>query len=74
MHSQGLWAYGDETWRGEDLTDFAVEALDGGVGTVEDASYEVGRSYLVVDTEPWIFGKKVMLPAGIVEQVDGTAK
>jgi hypothetical protein len=24
----------------------------------------------VVDTGPWIFGKKVMLPAGIVDRVD----
>jgi hypothetical protein len=24
----------------------------------------------VVDTGPWIFGKKVMLPAGVVNQVD----
>ena len=24
------------------------------------------ESYLIVDTGPWIFGKKVMLPAGVV--------
>jgi len=24
----------------------------------------------VVDTGPWIFGKKVMLPAGVVREVD----
>jgi hypothetical protein len=24
----------------------------------------------VIDTGPWIFGKKVMLPAGIVDRVD----
>ena len=26
--------------------------------------------YIVVDTGPWIFGKKVMLPAGVVRRVD----
>ena len=31
---------------------------------------EAGRSLLVVDTGPWIFGKKVVLPAGIVDRVD----
>ena len=74
MQSQGLWAYSDETWHGKDLTDFAAEALDGGVGTVKDASDEIGSSYLIIDTGPWMFGKKVMLPAGIVEQVDHSAK
>ena len=27
-------------------------------------------SYIVVDTGPWIFGKKVMLPAGVIHRVD----
>ena len=31
-----------------------------------------GRSYLVVDTGPWIFGKKVMLPAGVIRSIDTT--
>ena len=30
----------------------------------------MGSSYLVVDTGPWIFGKKVMLPAGVIQTVD----
>ena len=30
----------------------------------------MNASYLVVDTGPWIFGKKVMLPAGVVSRVD----
>ena len=25
---------------------------------------------MVVDTGPWIFGKKVLLPAGVVDRVD----
>ena len=27
-------------------------------------------SFIVVDTGPWIFGKKVMLPAGVIRDVD----
>ncbi|HSI97668.1 MAG TPA: hypothetical protein VK926_04845 [Gaiellaceae bacterium] len=53
-----------------DLTGFDVEALDGSIGKVDEATYETGRSYLVIDTGPWIFGKKVMLPAGVVRSVD----
>jgi hypothetical protein len=52
------------------LTGFSVEALDGSIGKIDEASNEVGSSYLVVDTGPWIFGKKVMLPAGVVRDVD----
>ncbi len=65
----GLWEYGDPTF-GTDLTGYSVEATDGGIGKIDEATNEVGSSYLVVDTGPWIFGKKVMLPAGVVERVD----
>ncbi|HEX3290060.1 MAG TPA: hypothetical protein VHR46_01605 [Gaiella sp.] len=49
---------------------YGVEATDGSIGKVDDATYDVGSSYLVVDTGPWIFGKKVMLPAGVIQSVD----
>ena len=49
---------------------YGVEATDGSIGKVDEATYDVGSSYLVVDTGPWIFGKKVMLPAGVIESVD----
>ncbi len=52
------------------MTGFEVEATDGSIGKVDEATYDTGRSYLVVDTGPWIFGKKVMLPAGIVHRID----
>jgi hypothetical protein len=65
-----LWTYPDyDTWRGTDITGFSVEATDGGIGSVDEATYEVGTSYIVVDTGPWIFGKKVMLPAGVIDRV-----
>jgi hypothetical protein len=25
---------------------------------------------MIVDTGPWIFGKKVMLPAGVIQRID----
>jgi hypothetical protein len=53
-----------------DMTGFKVEALDGNIGKVDEATHDVGGSYLVVDTGPWIFGKKVMLPAGTIKSVD----
>jgi hypothetical protein len=66
-----MWVYSEtEMLSGSDLTDFEVEAIDGGIGKVDEASYEAGSSYLVIDTGPWIFGKKVLVPAGIVDRVD----
>jgi hypothetical protein len=69
------WTYGDAETIGVDmqnldLTGFSVEATDGGIGKVDEATYETSRSYIVVDTGPWIFGKKVLLPASVVQRVD----
>lgn len=58
--------------RSTDVTGYGVEALDGSIGKIDEATYDTGSSYLIVDTGPWIFGKKVMLPAGVVLRVDTT--
>ena len=55
---------------GQTWWDFDVEATDGGIGTIDEATYDVGSSYVVVDTGPWIFGSKVMLPAGTIGRLD----
>ena len=70
MTTGDLWTYRGERAEGRDLTGYDVEALDGGIGKVHEATFEVGGSYIVVDTGPWIFGKKVLLPAGVIERVD----
>jgi len=70
MASTDIWAYGQQKWTTSDLTGFNVEARDGGIGKIDEASYDVGAGYIVVDTGPWIFGKKVLLPAGVVNRVD----
>ena len=33
-------------------------------------TYDVGSSYIVVDTGPWILGRKVLLPAGVIQEID----
>jgi hypothetical protein len=65
-----LWNYGDDLERSSDLEGFGVEALDGDVGKIDDAAYAPGSSYIVVDTGPWIFGKRVMIPARAIVRVD----
>ena len=52
------------------LVGYEVHASDGDIGKIDEASDEVGTSRLVVDTGPWILGRKVILPAGTVQRVD----
>ena len=70
MSTLNMWEYSDVTWSSVDLVGFSVEALDGSIGKIDEASNDVGSRYIVVDTGPWIFGKKVLLPAGIIDAVD----
>ena len=49
---------------------YGVEALDGSIGKVDDTTLDTGAGTFVVDTGPWIFGKKVMLPIGVFRSVD----
>jgi hypothetical protein len=53
-----------------DIVGYDVEAVDGAIGEVSKATYDAGASYVVVDTGPWILGKRVMLPAATVKRVD----
>jgi hypothetical protein len=76
MQTTDVWIYRDkgqlgyDPTGGRDITGFKVEALDGSIGKVDDATNEVGESFIIVDTGPWIFGKKVMLPAGVIQRID----
>jgi hypothetical protein len=74
MTTAEIWTYREQIWGTTDLTGYSVEATDGGIGKVDEATNEVGGSYIVVDTGPWIFGKKVMLPAGVIERIDSDSE
>ena len=63
-----MWTHRDSSLA-NDLTGFSVEATDGGIGKVDEASNDVGASYIVVDTGVWIFGKEVLLPAGTIQSI-----
>ena len=66
-----IWTYRDSANLGNtDISGFKVEAIDGEIGAIDEATWDVGSSFLVVDTGPWIFGKKVLLPAGVIDRVD----
>ncbi|SEK46966.1 hypothetical protein [Streptacidiphilus jiangxiensis] len=67
-----IWGYGPASRysSGMDLTGYKVEARDGHVGKVDDATDEVGSAFVVVNCKPWLIGKHVMLPAGTITVVD----
>jgi hypothetical protein len=69
-----IWAYTDQKISQLDLVGYSVEATDGSIGKIDEATNEVGGSYIIVDTGPWIFGKHVVLPAGVIDHVDTQEK
>jgi hypothetical protein len=67
-----MWDYRtDLQTSARDLVGYDVEATDGHIGKIDEATYDAGSAFLVVDTGFWIFGKKRMIPAGVVERLDG---
>jgi len=72
VYELDMWNYRDrdDDRSPVDVAGFGVEAIDGSIGKVDEASYETDSSLIVVDTGPWIFGKKVMLPAGVIDRID----
>ena len=66
-----LWTYPDQYQSSPlDIDGFNVVATDGEIGKIDEATYDVSSSYVVVDTGPWIFGRKVLLPAGVIQSID----
>ena len=60
----------EPTWATTDLVGFDVEATDGKVGKVDEKTKGVQNQGFIVDTGPWILGKKVLLPAGIIQSIE----
>jgi hypothetical protein len=68
-----IWNFPSSDWTSDrDLVGYDVEATDGSIGKIDETTLEAGRQHLVVDTGFWIFGKKRMIPAGTVKQIDHT--
>ncbi|WP_062350977.1 hypothetical protein [Herbidospora yilanensis] len=66
------WSYqeGVVSGAGVSVIGFDVEAVNGKIGEVDEQSDAVGDSYIVVDTGFWIFGKKVIMPASTITEID----
>ena len=70
MSATEIWTFRETVTAPTNVDGYEVEAIDGSIGKVDEATNEVGGSYIVVDTGPWIFGKKVLLPAGVIDRID----
>jgi hypothetical protein len=53
-----------------DIVGYSIEAIDGEVGKVAKANNATASRCLVVSTGPWIFGKRVVLPADAIDYLD----
>ena len=68
---KAIWTYPDASaWSDADIIGYDVEATDGSIGKVDESSAVAGSAYVVVDTGFWIFGKKRLIPAGVIDRVD----
>lgn len=57
-----------------DLIGYQVLATDGAIGHIDEATDEIDASGLVVDTGFWIFGKRRLIPAGVIDRIDAEAR
>ncbi|MGZ4675864.1 MAG: PRC-barrel domain-containing protein [Acidimicrobiia bacterium] len=53
-----------------DLAGYRVEATDGHIGDVDEATFDETTGSLVVDTGFWIFGKRRLVPVGLIDAID----
>lgn len=49
---------------------YDVVAMDGRIGTIDESSGHFGANCLVVDAEPCLAGRKILVPADTVRKVD----
>ena len=65
-----MWSYRVDVLDPRDIGGYKIHAHDGEIGKVDKHDIDTGRGYLLVTTGPWILGKTVMLPAGVIERID----
>ncbi|MER8226190.1 PRC-barrel domain containing protein [Streptomyces sp. NPDC094143] len=76
MTIERIWSYAPDSGHveGQDLTGFTVVAADGTIGHVDREADPHGLRHLVVDTGVWVFGRSVLVPAGVVTGIDTQAR
>ncbi|WP_081240783.1 PRC-barrel domain-containing protein [Streptomyces viridosporus] len=72
MPIDSIWSYAPDLTnvQGRDLTGYTVVAHDGTIGHVDRQADHHGMRHLVVDTGVWVFGRSVLVPVGVVANID----
>ncbi len=66
-----LWNYREGTMSADsDVVGYDVEATDGTIGKIDASTNDTDHAHVVVDTGWWIFGKKRLIPAGVIAVID----
>lgn len=67
-----IWSFDSvDGWSdGRELVGCQVEATDGEIGKIDASTTSADHQHVVVDTGFWIFGKKRMIPAGVITRID----
>lgn len=71
-----IWSYrpGSGHQEGRTLAGFKVEATDGVVGHVDRQGDGTPLRHLIVDTGVWVFGRSLLVPAGMITGIDAAAR
>jgi len=69
MPTYDMWTFREDLVT-DQIIGYEVEAVDGSIGEIDNATDELGASFIVVKTGRWILGKPVVLPATVVERID----
>ncbi|GHH93464.1 PRC-barrel domain-containing protein [Streptomyces capillispiralis] len=73
MPIESIWSYAPalgHVVQDQDLTGFTVVARDGTIGHVDRQADHHGMRHLVVDTGVWVFGRSLLVPVGVVADID----
>jgi hypothetical protein len=73
MEAIDVWTFSDTGFADRDVVGYSVEAADGSFGKIDEASYETGAGYLVVDTSSLRnlgFGRQALIPAAAIKRAD----
>lgn len=70
---EDLWTFGAIAPEGSeriDIEGFNLSTVNGEeIGRVVEASYEPGSSCVVIETGPWLVGRRVLLPARLISNM-----
>jgi len=70
-----VWNYRDPAWLEDgDLVGYTVAATDGPIGKIDQSTNEIGSAHVVVGTRRWSIGRKRLVPAGAITDVDHPGK